>query len=180
MQRSFRITFERESICCFLGMCGGMFNLQEIFHIGIRVPNLYQAMEEMGESLNLTWAEVVESPGQRIWTPEHGQQEVPLKFVYSCEGPQHLELLEGAKGSFWDGSEDSGIHHLGVWVDDVKGETERLLALDWELLGSARSPEEGYASMAYLAPPSGTIIELVTSANKPRFERWYAGGHFYD
>ena len=157
-----------------------MFNLQEIFHIGIRVPNLYQAMEEMGESLNLTWAEVVESPGQRIWTPEHGQQEVPLKFVYSCEGPQHLELLEGAKGSFWDGSEDSGIHHLGVWVDDVKGETERLLALDWELLGSARSPEEGYASMAYLAPPSGTIIELVTSANKPRFERWYAGGHFYD
>ncbi len=110
-----------------------MFNLQEIFHIGIRVPNLYQAMEEMGESLNVTWAEVVESPGQRIWTPEHGQQEVPLKFVYSCEGPQHLELLEGAKGSFWDGSEDSGVHHLGVWVDDVKGETERLLALGWDL-----------------------------------------------
>ena len=157
-----------------------MFNLQEIFHIGIRVPNLYQAMEEMGESLNVTWTEVVESPGQRIWTPEHGQQEVPLKFVYSCEGPQHVELLEGAKGSFWDGNEDSGVHHLGVWVDDVKGETERLLALGWDLLGSARSPEEGYASMAYLAPPSGTIVELVTSANKPRFERWYAGGHFYD
>ena len=157
-----------------------MFNLQEIFHIGIRVPNLYQAMEEMGESLNLTWAEVVDSPGQRIWTPEHGQQEVPLKFVYSCEGPQHLELLEGAKGSFWDGSVDSGVHHVGVWVDDVKGETERLLSLGWDLLGSARSPEEGYASMAYLAPPSGTIVELVTSANKSRFERWYAGGPFYD
>ena len=157
-----------------------MFNLQEIFHIGIRVPNIYQAMEEMGESLNLTWAKVVESPGQRIWTPQHGQQEVPLKFVYWCEGPQHLELLEGAKGSFWDGSEDSGVHHLGVWVDDVKGETERLLGLGWDLLGSAKSPEEGYASMAYLAPPSGTIVELVTSANKPRFERWYAGGSFYD
>tara|TARA_Y100000817_G_C16840506_1_gene537768 strand:- start:168 stop:641 length:474 start_codon:yes stop_codon:yes gene_type:complete len=157
-----------------------MFNLQEIFHIGIRVPNIYQAMEEMGESLNLTWAEVVESPGQRIWTPQYGQQEVPLKFVYSCEGPQHLELLEGAKGSFWDGSEDSGVHHLGVWVDDVKVETERLLGLGWDLLGSAKSPEEGYASMAYLAPPSGTIVELVTSANKPRFERWYAGGSFYD
>ena len=157
-----------------------MFNLKEIFHIGIRVPNIYQAMEEMGEALNLTWAKVVESPGQRIWTPQHGQQEVPLKFVYSCEGPQHLELLEGAKGSFWDGSEDSGVHHLGVWVDDVKGETERLLGLGWDLLGSAKSPEEGYASMAYLAPPSGTIVELVTSANKPRFERWYAGGSFYD
>ena len=157
-----------------------MFNLQEIFHIGIRVPDIYQAMEEMGESLNLTWAEVVETPGQSIWTPEGGQQKVPLKFVYSCEGPQHLELLEGAKGSFWDGSEDSGVHHLGIWADDVKAETDRLIALGWDLLGSAKSPEEGYASMAYLAPPSGTIIELVTSANKPRFDRWYAGGPFYD
>ena len=157
-----------------------MFNLQEIFHVGIRVPNIYKAMEEIGEALNLTWTQVVENPGQRIWTPEDGQQEVPLKFVYSCEGPQHLELLEGAKGSFWDGSEDSGIHHLGVWVDDVKTETERLLTLGWNLLGSAKSPKEGYASMAYLAPLSGTIVELVTSANKPRFERWYAGGAFYD
>ena len=157
-----------------------MFNLQEIFHIGIRVPDIYQAMEEMGESLNLTWAKVVETPGQSIWTPEGGQQKVPLKFVYSCEGPQHLELLEGAEGSFWDGREDSGVHHFGVWVDDVKAETDRLIALGWDLLASAKSPEEGYAGMAYLAPPSGTIVELVTSANKPRFDRWYAGGPFYD
>jgi len=157
-----------------------MFDLQEIFHIGIRVPNIYQAMEEMGEALNLTWAEVVESSGQRIWTPENGQQEIPLKFVYSCEGPQHLELLEGPKGSFWDGSEDSGVHHLGVWTADVRSETDRLRSLGWKLLGSARSPEEGYASMAYLAPPNGTVIELVSSENKPRFDHWYAGGSFYD
>ena len=157
-----------------------LVNLQDIFHIGIRVPDIYQAMEELGDSLGLTWTEVVETPGQRIWTPEKGQQEVPLKFVYSCEGPQHLELLEGEKGSFWDGSEDSGVHHVGVWVDDVKSETDRLISLGWDLLGSARPPEEGYASMTYLSPPSGTIVELVTSANKARFDRWYAGGPFYD
>ena len=104
---------------------------------------------------------------------------MPLKFVYSCEGPQHLELLEGEKGSFWDGSEDSGVHHVGVWVDDVQSETDHLISLGWNLLGSARPPEEGYASMAYLSPPSGTIVELVTSANKARFDRWYAGGSFY-
>ncbi|MCH1512716.1 MAG: VOC family protein [Acidimicrobiales bacterium] len=152
-----------------------MFNLQEIFHIGIRVPDIYQAMEEMGESLNLTWAEVVETPGKSIWTPEGGHQKVPLMFVYSCEGPQHLELLEGAEGSFLDGREDSGVHHFGVWVDDVKAETDRLIALGWDLLASAKSPEEGYAGMAYLAPPSGTIVELVTPAIKPKFERWWAG-----
>ena len=78
-----------------------MFNFQEIFHIGIRVPNLQRAMEEMGESLGVTWAQAVENPGQSLWTPEKGQQELPLKFVYSCEGPQHLELLEGPENSIW-------------------------------------------------------------------------------
>ena len=157
-----------------------MLSLQDIFHVGIRVPDIHQAMEELGDSLGLTWTEVVESSGQRLWTPENGQQEVPLKFVYSREGPQHLELLEGEKGSFWDGSEDSGVHHVGIWVDDVQSETDRLISLGWDLLGSARPPEEGYASMSYLSPPSGTIVELVTSANKARFDRWYAGGAFYD
>ena len=157
-----------------------MLSLQDIFHVGIRVPDIHQAMEELGDSLGLTWTEVVESSGQRLWTPENGQQKIPLKFVYSREGPQHLELLEGEKGSFWDGSEDSGVHHVGIWVDDVQSETDRLISLDWDLLGSARPPEEGYASMSYLSPPSGTIVELVTSANKARFDRWYAGGSFYD
>ncbi len=153
-----------------------MFDFQEIFHIGIRVPNLEIAMEEMGTSLGVTWAEPIDTPGQNIWTPEDGQQKLPLKFVYSCEGPQHLELLEGPENSIWDGRTDPGVHHVGVWVDDVKEETERLLGLGWRLLAAARSPEDGYSGMSYLAPPNGTIVELVTSAIKPRFERWWSGG----
>ena len=157
-----------------------MFDFEEIFHIGIRVPNIETAMEEMGEALNLTWAELVENPSQGLWTPDNGQQSIPLKFVYSCEGDQHLELLEGQQGSFWDGNENPGVHHFGVWVDDVKTETERLLGLKWELLGAAKSPDEGFGNMSYLAPSNGTILELVASSNKPRFERWWDGGSFYD
>ena len=157
-----------------------MIDFKEIFHIGIRVPNIEAAMEEMGESLNVTWAELVENPSQRLWTPDEGQQDIPLKFVYSCEGDQHLELLEGQIGSFWDGNENPDVHHFGVWVDDVKVETERLLGLDWELLGAAKSPAEGFGNMTYLAPSNGTILELVASTNKPRFERWWSGGSFYD
>jgi len=157
-----------------------MFDFKEIFHIGIRVPNIETAMEEMGESLNLTWAELVENPSQVLWTPDNGQQSIPLKFVYSCEGDQHLELLEGQPGSFWDGNQNPGVHHFGVWVDDVKTETERLMGLKWELLGAAKSPDKGFGNMSYLAPSNGTILELVASSNKPRFERWWAGGSFYD
>ena len=156
-----------------------MFNFQEIFHIGIRVPNLQRAMEEMGESLGVTWAQAVENPGQSLWTPEKGQQELPLKFVYSCEGPQHLELLEGPEDSIWDGRTDSGVHHVGVWVDSVKEETNRLLELGWTLLASAISPEEGYGGMTYLAPQNGTIVELVSSAIRPRFEQWWAGNPLF-
>ncbi|MEC7810750.1 MAG: VOC family protein [Actinomycetota bacterium] len=157
-----------------------MFDFEEIFHIGIRVPNIETAMEEMGESLNVTWAELVENPSQGLWTPDDGQQNIPLKFVYSREGDQHLELLEGQPGSFWDGNENPGVHHFGVWVDDVKVETERLLGHGWDLLGAAKSPAEGFGNMTYLAPSNGTILELVASINKPRFERWWGGGSFYD
>ena len=59
-----------------------MFNFQDIYHIGIRVPNLSRAMEEMGSSLSLTWAEPVQTEAQSIWTPEEGQRYLPLKFVY--------------------------------------------------------------------------------------------------
>ena len=157
-----------------------MIDFKEIFHIGIRVPNIEAAMEEMGESLNVTWAELVENPSQSLWTPDDGQQNISLKFVYSREGDQHLELLEGQPGSFWDGNEKPGVHHFGVWVDDVKVETERLLGLDWELLGAAKSPAEGFGNMTYIAPSNGTILELVASINKPRFKRWWGGGSFYD
>ena len=153
-----------------------MFNFQDIYHIGIRVPDLEEAMHEMGSSLDITWAEPVYTEAQSVWTPSEGQQKLPLKFVYSCEGPQHLELLEGPTNSVWDGSENSGVHHVGVWVDNVANETERFLKDGWTLLAASTSPEEGYGGYTYVAPQSGTIIELVSRAMLPRFERWWAGG----
>ena len=80
-----------------------MFNFQDIYHIGIRVPNLEEAMHEMGSSLDITWAEPVHTEAQSVWTPSEGQQKLPLKFVYSCDGPQHLELLEGQLIQFGTG-----------------------------------------------------------------------------
>lgn len=153
-----------------------MIDYQQIFHTGIRVPNIQDAMDEMGNTLGLTWAKVQETPGQGLWTPELGQQAVPLKFVYSAEGPQHVELLEGAAGSFWDGRQDPGVHHVGVWVDDVGAETQRCAELGWTVVGASVSPDEGYGGYSYVQPPSGPIVELVWSVMLPRFESWWAGG----
>jgi lactoylglutathione lyase len=146
----------------------------QLYHVGVRVPDLEAAMAELSEGLGITWATVVDRE-QALWTPKDGAFTTPLRFTYSCEGPQHVELLQGARGTIWDGNDLPGVHHHGVWVDDVAAETERLLALGWTLELAGKAPEDGYGSMTYVRSPSGFLLEPVTSAARPRFERWFAG-----
>lgn len=148
--------------------------LKTLFHVGIRVPDLESAMEEIGPALGITWAPMVERE-QRVWTPDAGAHTTPLRFTYSCEGPQHIELLQGAPGSSWDGTDLTGIHHQGVWVDDVAAETERLVDAGWTLELAGLPPEEGYGSMTYVRSPTGFLLEPVTARARPRFERWWSG-----
>ena len=152
-----------------------MFDYGRLFHVGVRVPDIHAAMAEMGAALNVTWAALQERE-QPIWTPDRGLQIVPLKFTYSCEGDQHVELLQGTPDTFWDGRQMPGAHHVGVWVDDVAAETQALIDAGWTLVGAGKRPEDGYGTYTYLAPPSGLIVELVWSAARPMFERWWAGG----
>ena len=153
-----------------------MIDYQRLFHVGVRVPSLEAAMDEIGASLGVTWAEPRENPAQTLWTPAGGAQEIHLKYTYSAEGPQHIELLEGPPGTFWDGREHAGAHHVGVWADDVSAETERLVALGWTLVGAQHDPGagSGVGLFTYLQPPSGLIVELVDSAVVPFFEQWWS------
>lgn len=153
-----------------------MIDYQRLFHTGIRVPDVDQAMAEMGEPLGVTWAAVQHNPVQAVWTPDRGLEHVPLTFVYSREGPQHVELLQGPAGSIWDGAADPGVHHVGLWVDDVGAETQRCVDAGWTVAAAGASPDEGYGPFTYVVPPSGPIIELVWSAIEPRFDAWWAGG----
>ena len=153
-----------------------MIDYQRLYHTGIRVPDLDAAMDEMGEALGVTWASAQVKAAQQIWTPDGGQQSVHLRFVYSCEGPQHIELLQGEPGGIWDGRDDPGVHHIGLWVDDVAAETQRCLDLGWTLAAAQSSPDDGFGAYTYVVPPSGPIVELVWSAMLPRFEAWWAGG----
>jgi Glyoxalase/Bleomycin resistance protein/Dioxygenase superfamily len=152
-----------------------MVDFTRAYHIGVRVPSVDVAMAEMGESLGLTWCEV-QSREQNVWTPSTGSIKVPLTFTYSAEGPQHVELLEGGPGTIWDGRVVPGIHHTGVWVDDVAKETNALVAKGWTLAAAGKAPKDGYGSFTYVVPPSGLIVELVSDAIRPMFERWFAGG----
>jgi catechol 2,3-dioxygenase-like lactoylglutathione lyase family enzyme len=156
------------------GDIGGMDH-RGLYHHGVRVPDLDQAMAELGSDLNLEWCSVQETV-QTIWTPDSGVHDVPLRFTYSGQGPVHLELLEGAPGSLWDGRENPGLHHLGLWCDDVRGATANALDKGWTVVMSQAEPSKNYGAFVYLRPPSGLIVELVWSGLKPMFSRWFAGG----
>jgi len=151
-----------------------VIDYQNIFHTGVRVPDLDAALTEYGEGLDVTWAAVREIE-QSVWTPGAGRQELHLRFTYSAEGPQHLELLEGPPGTVWDGRERPGAHHIGVWVDDIRAETDRLLEHGWTLAAAHQDPTSGsYGVFTYLRPPTGLIVELVDAAIKPGFEAWWS------
>lgn len=152
-----------------------MIDFSRAYHLGVRVPDIGRAMDEMGESLGLNWCSLQERE-QTVWLPTEGVVNVPLKFTYSSTGPMHLELLEGGAGSIWDGRVASGAHHIGVWSDDVRGDTQTLVDAGWTLLMAQAPPDNGYGAFTYVQPPSGLIVELVWSAIAPMFQRWFDGG----
>ena len=152
-----------------------MIDYQRQFHIGVRVPDLGVAMAELGTQLGLQWAKPQEL-NQRVWSPTSGDMTVALRYTYSMQGPQHLELLEGPPGSIWHGEDRTGAHHLGIWVDDVVAETSRLIAAGWTLELAQRPPEKGFGAFSYVRSPDGVLIEPVLAAMQPMFERWWAGG----
>lgn len=153
-----------------------MIDYQRIFHTGVRVPDLDAAMSELGESLGLTWAAAREVEAMPVWTPGDGLRDVPLRFVYSCEGPQHLELLESQPGSPWYGGDDPGVHHIGVWVSDVAAEVEAALARGWTIALAGAAPDDGCGNFAYIQPPNGMLVEVVNESVLPGFETWWADG----
>lgn len=153
-----------------------MFDYNDrLFHVGIRVPDLDAAMAQLGPALGVTWASAVERR-QKAWLPDRGVVTSTLRFTYSCEGPQHVELLQGEAGTPWLAEPgERGIHHLGVWSEDVAGDTERFVAAGWTLEASNVAPEEGYGIFSYVRSPLGLLVEPVSSTRRDLFERWWSG-----
>ena len=68
-----------------------------LYHVGVRVVSISRPpWPNWSAALGITWASVVERE-QPAWTPADGAFTTPLRFTYSCEGPQHVELLQGAR-----------------------------------------------------------------------------------
>jgi hypothetical protein len=155
-----------------------MIDYRSIYHTGIAVRDMASAQREFEQALGVEWAPIHVYDPLRLWTPG-GWIAVRIEAVYSREGPHHLELIQGEKGSIYDPDAIEDAKHIGVWVDSVGQEAERMIGLGWTVTAARNSPEKGYGHMAYLRPPQAgwPVIELVSVELKPMLEAWYVEPH---
>lgn len=92
----------------------------EIFHIGVRVPDLEKAQQELTRMTGVHWTAPARLP-MNVWDPRAGASgDCEITISFSVEGPTHIELIQGSPGSYWDaGNDGAGLHHFGAWVRDV-------------------------------------------------------------
>jgi catechol 2,3-dioxygenase-like lactoylglutathione lyase family enzyme len=153
----------------------------EVFHLGIRVVDLAEAQEELSSSLGVSWTDP-QAVAMQAWSADGGLRDCELTISFTREGPVHIELIHGSPGSYWDTAlGGAGLHHVGVWVEDVAGVNEELVAKGWQVELAGAAPEDGYGSFTYIRSPAGVLYEPESCLNgsKERFDRWYEGGSLY-
>ncbi|MBP3037849.1 VOC family protein [Arthrobacter sp. zg-ZUI100] len=142
------------------------------YHHGIVVADLESAVAAASREHGLTFTDPWVGT-QRIRTPE-GVQEVEFRFVYSAEGPVHLELIQQMPGTLWVTDGVADIHHLGYWSDDVAADGARLEAGGMEL-AFEHVPDEGRMSgYRYYRSALGFYVELVHSSMREPMENLWA------
>ncbi|MFI9503008.1 VOC family protein [Nocardia sp. NPDC052566] len=99
-----------------------MTTLLPAYHIGIVVADLERSMLEMSETLGVEWHTPFDAPTQ-ILADGAVTTTVSPRLAYSKQGPAYLELLERVPDTIWD---TPGLHHIGLWADDVPTESDRL------------------------------------------------------
>jgi len=149
-----------------------MIDLTRTHHKGISVPDIDRAVADYSAALGLTFAPIRDFDPLPFWTPEEGAREISVRATYSLGGPIHLELVQG-NSSFYDTASPAGARHIGVWVDDLPAEADRLVAAGWTPRAANLPPEQGYGAIAYLtSPDGGLLVELISTILKPTIDEW--------
>jgi hypothetical protein len=146
----------------------------DVYHVGVIVPDLEEGMDRYSKAMGLTWCKVQELQ-LPVLTPD-GPTSVVSRFTYSHQGP-YVELIDENLDTIWRVSD--GIHHIGRWTDDLRGDLASLEAAGFPMAMCGRSETSGKAwAFSYHRLPDGGFLELVDIGMKPVFERWMAGGDF--
>jgi len=147
--------------------------LAPFYHVGLIVPELGQAQRDLTSTLGLSWASQQRREIPVLVNGETVQRDI--SFVYSIEGPPYIELI-GANEPPWNARD--GLHHVGIWSEDVVADMEALVAEKYTVAATGLNREGSSGGFAYLNSPTGILLELVDTRGKASFDRWLAGGEY--
>ena len=148
---------------------------QDLFKVGLIVPDIEAAMCDVGAWLEIQWTPVQSSPIS-LQTAE-GREDLQLRFAYSIGGDLLFELLEAHESGYYAAPEGAHLHHVGRWVDDLDKASARLSAQGIPLEAAGIGPDgSSPALFAFHRGDHGMRIELVDRAMQANFGDWLAGG----
>ena len=149
---------------------------RQIWHVGLIVDRLEDAMTELSGGLGLTWAPI-HHVDTNMHSPEGDLYEVKTRVVFSLQQPLSIELIEPSPGTPNVRRGDSAFHHLGYWSDDLVAETERLDTHAWPCLAYRDDPDSGLRRIQLTEGPFGVILEACsTLTTRPGLEHFYPTG----
>jgi hypothetical protein len=131
------------------------------FKIGMAVPDLQRAMEELTAGMGLQWSEVIET--------EWGDGK--LRIAFSRTPRPYLELIEGPPGSPWDAGTGARVVNLGYWSADVDGDRAALEARGMPVVVDGREHGREWAWLAGSA--SGVTVELNDGTQQQAFRDYF-------
>ena len=145
----------------------------DLFHAAWVVPDLAVAMDSF-RTVGLRLTE------PREWSIVVGRPNLaPTSFsilaAFSCDGPLHVELIEGAAGSPWEPLANGAMHHLGWWVSDLRQSIAMLESESHVLESWMVGDDGGPARFAYLRAPGGQLVEIVDETIRPDLTSWFRG-----
>lgn len=125
-----------------------------LYHVGVIVKDIREAMSHFGHLLGLTFGEPRSIPLENLEELGAVTQRT-ITVVYSNEGPPFLELIEAQEDGLWGIQNGEGLHHVGSYEDDLAGRVGELLA-------------EGHTAAAKIrVGPDNTLIAVYLGHDHP-------------
>ena len=130
------------------------------YHVTMIVDDVEATMADLTRLFGLRWAAL----------------QFDGLFTYSLQGPPYIELLKRRDGTIFD---TAGLHHVGLWVDDVNAEAARLEAEGCEPELVNRDDDGNVLPGCFFRTRDGMCVELVQiGTSGPRLLRMLAGGDY--
>lgn len=137
------------------------------FHVGVLVYDIDEALKRFCEVLSLDF-----TPPQRRGPLTNGDT---VRAAYSLQGPPYLELIEAIpRDGIFATSQGEGIHHIGLWDDDMGGRCEFLASQ--ALAPAPLMNSRGGVPLLIMTDPDalhGVRLEYTDGRNREQFlDRW--------